>query len=168
MCHNIRDGNEEPRKRKKKMKNLNEIKKLIDTYDKMIEELVDNNASDKVIGGLELKRQKLIKQCKSIEANNTSTIVEEEEVQATYQNNQDEEKSDTINKVFAEKSGIINKVKIINNLNEAIEIYEDVIKATKTTDITGEITKHLTLKKEHLQVKVRMYVNGDFDKLLLL
>lgn len=43
--------------------NMSLIKDLtlqIDAYTKLIDDLVDKNASDKVIGGLEMKRQKLI------------------------------------------------------------------------------------------------------------
>jgi len=47
---------------------------LIKTYDNMIEKLVNQNASDKVIGQLELKRQKLIKSLSDADTANKTSI----------------------------------------------------------------------------------------------
>ena len=79
LCYDVSVESEKNKKEGKKMENIEEIKNLINTYDNMIEDLVNNNAPDKVVGDLELKRQKLIKQYENFKANNTSTIVEEKE-----------------------------------------------------------------------------------------
>ena len=46
---------------------LNDIQLQINAYDKLIDQLVDQNASDKVIGDLEMKRQKLIQRRNKLE-----------------------------------------------------------------------------------------------------
>jgi len=53
---------------------IEDIKLQISAYDKLIDELVDNNASDKVIGDLELKRQKLIQRRNKLEKQDKKII----------------------------------------------------------------------------------------------
>jgi len=105
------------------MKNLKEIQELIKTYDKMINDLVESNAPDKVIGNLELKRQKLISKREKLQTNNTSTIlVEKEEVQVSDKKQDNHE----IEKLYGDKS-VIEKVSIIAKLNDEIKLYDSII-----------------------------------------
>jgi len=105
------------------MKNLKEIQELIKTYDKMINDLVESNAPDKVIGNLELKRQKLISKREKLQINNTSTIlVEKEEVQVSDKKQDNHE----IEKLYGDKS-VIEKVSIIAKLNDEIKLYDSII-----------------------------------------
>jgi len=53
---------------------IKDIELQITAYDKLIEDLVDKNASDRVIGDLELKRIKLLKRKKTIEKQKKQNI----------------------------------------------------------------------------------------------
>jgi len=105
---------------------IEEIKNQIQAYDKLIEELVEANAPDKVIGKLEIKRQKLVERCNKLEANNST----KEDPYAKIAKGQslpipqEDPYAGQINQrrdVFADKSIEIEK------LNRAIEIYDDMI-----------------------------------------
>ena len=146
------------------MKNLRELKDLIATYDMMIDELVDNNASDKVIGNLELKRQKLISRCKKAEANNTSTIVEKKEgFQVTCQ---DEEKTNIVIEEYVEKATIV------ETLSDKIDIYNDILFGLQIDNDEKEIIKDFETKKEKLidivDKLVRAKEESDYIKVIQL
>jgi len=97
ICYDVNVESEKPKKEEgKKMKSIEEIKNLIQTYEDMIQELVDSNAPDKVVGNLELKKQKLIERCKKLESNNTSTIVEETEKEVASVANSNVDKMETV------------------------------------------------------------------------
>lgn len=135
------------------MENVEKLKKIIETYDRMIEELVIENAPDKIIGNLELKRQTLINRCKKIEANNTSTIVVNEEVQIAGQ-------SDNFKR----------RLKIVNKLNEKIEIYDHLIysmeqknKVDNDEDVNNLII-YLKNEQKLLMQHVKEIINASTDK----
>jgi len=122
------------------MENKKELMKMIELYDKMIEEKVDQNAPDKIIGRLELKRQKLMEKYKKIDSTDVCDV----------QKSGDKEEENVQKSV---------KIETIEKLNKTIEIYEDMILKVTINNPNDKMLTVMKEKRDKLAAEVDRLVN---------
>jgi len=169
------------------MTKIEELKNQIDTCERMIEDLVNSSAPDKVVGRLELKRQRLIERCKKLEATNTSTVVKKEEAPVAnpydkiakgqclripaedpYADQLNERKELNIPEVDVQKSGSVEdkdvqKSELIEKLNKTIEIYNDMILKIALNDPKDHTLPDIKATRASLVAKVNLLVSETED-----
>ena len=164
----------------KTMTKIEEIKNQITVHDNMIEELVNSNAPDKVIGRLELKRQKLIERCNKLEATNTSTkeVVEEVPAADPYAviakgqclripaqdpyAGQLNERAD-VQKLGSTEEKYVEKLEEIEKLNKTIEIYDDMILKIALHNPQDSALTDIKSKRASLVARVNLLVSETDD-----
>ena len=170
------------------MTKIEEIKKQIKTYDKMIQELVDLNSPDSVVGRLELKRQKLIDRCRKLEASKPSTkeVTSEAPTSDPYSviakgqslpipaedpyADQINPRQDVLKDINDDKSGSFqekygDKLEEIEKLNKSIEIYDDMILKIALHNPQDPTLEEIKSKRGRLADKVSILVSetGDYE-----